>query len=248
MPVKVLVLLVWLVGCAGSPAESKHSPSDAATSRLPAPRDGGVQTDSSEPPSATPSVSDAMPISWDGRVPQNHRASPAQCPPERAAGSPCPDGGVPSPTNFACMQDSDCTVGLNGRCLSVPQLVTPSPPSQGTQGLLYCETVCSYDQCLSDLDCPVRTPCACRFPSIYGSPNVCLTASNCAIDADCGRGAFCSPSAVVGQADRAYFCHTSNDLCIDDADCSPPAMGGQALCEFDAGSGHWSCHRLPSRL
>ena len=40
--------------------------------------------------------------------------------------------------------------------------------------------------CRSDSDCPAHVPCGCQAPGITGSPNVCLSASNCAVDADCG--------------------------------------------------------------
>src|SRR5207237_924742 len=51
----------------------------------------------------------------------------------------------------------------------------------------------------------------------YGGDNFCV-AGNCRIDSDCGINGFCSASgepSIVG-----YFCHTPQDTCINDNDCS----------------------------
>jgi hypothetical protein len=199
----------------------------------------------------------ASAISWDGRVPLDHRASASACPPQRDSGSPCADGSVPDPTDFACTADSNCTMGANGRCLSAPAIVPPSSASAGSGPvMLYCETMCSYDQCFSDSDCAVavllaessHVPCACRYPSIYGAPNLCLTLSNCAVDSDCGREGFCSPSSVssIGEPAFGYFCHTPSDLCIDDTDCN---LGGNTTssCQYNVSNGHWFCYTFPRK-
>jgi hypothetical protein len=251
------LLVGVLVGCAGSSARGEHSAENVEPSGASLPDSGGSSAASpmqaSTVVAADAGTEGAAPVAWDGRVPQEHRASSEQCPQMRAPGSPCTDGGLPPlPAAMACNQDSDCTMGLNGRCLNVPVTLPSGPTVEPITGF-YCGTDCSYDECLSDVDCPVGVPCACRFPSIYGSPNTCLIASRCAIDAQCGPPGFCSPSPVVGVADRAYFyfCHTPNDTCIDDSDCvSPPAgpFEPQGLCEFDTASGSWSCRYLPSRL
>ena len=192
---------------------------------------------------------DATPISWDGRAPLNHRASAAACPRGRDGGVQisCPDSGAgPLPGN-PCAVDSDCTAGNDGVCLCVPDLV--APPSGDGPGLLYTETSCSYDQCFVDSDCGPRTPCDCREPSIYGSPNVCLSASNCAVDSDCGPPGFCSLSTVIDQTPSiGFFCHTPDDTCIDDSDC--PTFDGPTAweCRFDATSAIWRCVQYPTRL
>jgi hypothetical protein len=172
--------------------------------------------------------------SGDGRVPQDHRASAGQCLEPREAGLSCPDGGVPAPGAPACAQNSDCTMGKNGRCFCYPTAT------------FAWQTVCSYDECLTDSDCPARVPCSCRFPSISGNPNVCLKQSNCATDSDCSPGGYCSPSNILspmrGPA-YGFFCHTAGDHCLDDSDCR--TEGGVASCEFDGTQGYWFCYRPP---
>jgi hypothetical protein len=185
---------------------------------------------------------DAKPISWDGRVPASHRPSASACPASRAPGSPCLDGGVPWPNGYACAQDSDCTMGANGRCFGYP---VPIPPPGGTgQGNLYCGSLCSYDQCFDDTSCGSHIPCACRVAGIAVQPNVCLTESECAVDSDCGNGGFCSPSVVVGSPAPAYayFCHTPSDLCVDDADCD-----ANSTCQFNLAQRRWVCVTTPTK-
>jgi hypothetical protein len=189
----------------------------------------------------------ATPISWDGRAPLDHRASAAACPRVREAGVglSCPDSGAgPLPGN-PCAVDSDCTAGSDGVCLCIPDLVPP--PSGNGPGLLYTETACSYDQCFVDSDCGPRIPCDCRDPNIFGAPNVCLSMSNCAVDSDCAWPAFCALSTVTGTPSIAFFCHTSNDTCIDDSDCPVPGGPFDAQCRFDATSAIWRCFQYPSR-
>ena len=245
---KLTIFLVMLVGCGGSEAKNDASAQEGMAIDASATPHGDARADVGGP---SDSGSEApSPISWDGRVPMDHRASSSTCPQQRAAGTvlnvgfPCPDGGLPSPTAFACAQDSDCTMGNNGRCLSAPIYVYPEDSGIGP-GLLYCETLCSYDQCFSDSDCAARVPCACRYQPVYGEANLCLTEGNCAVDSDCGPGGFCSPSVVMGGSPEGYgyFCHTPNDLCIDNMDCGPD--GSTSSCQFDVAGGHWACHTPP---
>lgn len=136
-------------------------------------------------------------------------------------------------------------MGQNGRCLGAPSLVVSGVPESGTQAMLYCTTVCSYDECFTDSDCEGGVPCGCRLQSIQGSPNMCLAASQCAVDSNCSPPAFCSPSPVVGLVDVAYFCHTPNDTCVDDSDCQNPPAGwpwpGPGTCVFSQKAGDWGC-------
>ena len=189
----------------------------------------------------------ATPISWDGRAPLDHRASATACPLVRDAGVglPCPDSGAgPLPGNL-CAVDSDCTAGSNGLCLCIPDLLPP--PSGSGPSLLYTETACSYDECFVDSDCGPRVPCDCRVPNVYGTPNVCLSTSNCAVDSDCAWPGFCSPSNVTATPNVGFFCHTSNDTCIDDSDCPVPGGPFVVQCRFDAPSAAWRCFQYPSR-
>ena len=190
------------------------------------------------------------------RVPMNHRPASTGCPMNRGPSiptSPChawPDAGV-CPLG-SCGADSECTQGLQGRCVS------------GGGGLHQC----SYDQCYGDSDCPAGVPCACRTSTSSTEANVCQATSGCAVDSDCGPGGYCSPS-LVGQncscpssglcgdaappvcvedglpipcacgdaCGHGYYCHTARDECVDDCDCAEGAT-----CNFDVLQQRWSCY------
>jgi hypothetical protein len=213
-PLLCLLLPVAVAACGGiatSPEGSDGSDGGAA--------DGGNQRSNGDSGS-----SDAG-SSTNDRIPLNHRASGETCPSARGAGSisACDyDAGPPA----ACLHDTDCTAGTNGRCM-VPEFVP-----------LACATGCSYDECASDSDCPSGVPCDCRASASDNSANVCVTDSTCRVDSDCGSGGYCSPSAGFGSfhCQTAYFCHNAKDTCVDDTDC-----GSSQKCEFDPTAGHWSC-------
>jgi hypothetical protein len=105
---------------------------------------------------------------------------------------------------------------------------------------------CSYDACASDSDCGAGAVCDCRDGANYNA-NTCFR-GDCRVDADCG-GEYCSPSLTqlgsdcvnVPQGSVGYFCHTRQDTCTNDSDCSMP--GG--TCAFSADVGHWQCY-VPS--
>lgn len=158
--------------------------------------------------------------------PVYHRSAGTCCPTGRPAGN---DG---MPGNDGCLTDSECDAGVNGRCLSFQQ------------------SLCSYDECFSDVDCPPRVPCVCRVSASDRTPNVCAAASDCSVDSDCGPGGWCSPSP--GPNSRCYIgtfhCHTPSDLCINDGDCSSfdagtPPIGGiyTHSCEYNNQAHAWAC-------
>jgi hypothetical protein len=97
---------------------------------------------------------------------------------------------------------------------------------------------CSYDECFSDDECG---DFVCRCREHAASANICLRQGNCGVDADCGRGGFCSPSfgncgnynGVIG-----YFCHTPTDGCTDDSDC---AGEWEPYCMWNSVAGRWTC-------
>jgi hypothetical protein len=158
------------------------------------------------------------------RVPVNHRATGMACPEERGPGMIQPacdsEGFV-----LVCENDSDCTAGDNGRCEPLPF----SPVG--------CQVGCSYDECFKDTDCPAGQPCDCRASATDNTANVCVSGSQCQVDADCGPGGYCSPSGGYGTfgCDVAYFCHTAADTCVDDTDCEAPG------CQYDSTAGYWRC-------
>jgi hypothetical protein len=103
---------------------------------------------------------------------------------------------------------------------------------------------CDYDQCLTDADCGATGLCSCKGETRYGGAqsygNVCVP-SDCRTDADCCPGQWCSPSDDRGgfYGVHSYHCHTSQDTCIDDADCASDAA--RMICAFDPVTGHWAC-------
>ncbi|MEO8903623.1 MAG: hypothetical protein ABI627_19050 [Polyangiaceae bacterium] len=188
--------------------------------------------------SCAPTTSDAGAAATDAAgAPIHHRASSC-CSSQRGPGPSAQpysagdaargaDGGV------ACTSDAQCTDGANGRCFPFEGLVGPGG--------------CSYDECATDSDCPSRTPCAGRAAATDNNPNVCASGSNCAVDADCGPGGYCSPSEDSCGAPGPYFCHTALDACVNDTDC-PSVDGGTAgitdgACSYDAQARHWACNQ-----
>ncbi len=133
---------------------------------------------------------------------------------------------VPS-SREGCSEHEDCSDGDNGRCV---------PGRDGN--------VCTYDQCFQDSDCDDTQwgigVCGCRTVDDSYGANVCLY-GDCEVDADCGEAGFCSPSfgncgyysGVVG-----FFCHTPDDECINDEDCSGEHG---AYCAYDRQRGVWAC-------
>jgi hypothetical protein len=177
-----------------------------------------------------------------------HRPSAAPaCAEVRGSNEPSVEG-CADPALIACEHDADCTEGEGGRCL-----VARFP----------CVPRCSYDECTNDADCADNKPCECRVTTGAVTPNRCVTASNCRVDADCGPNGFCSPSllddfcactsvdycktlgdtcssssgmcACGDSCGHGYFCHTPADTCLDDADCAT------GTCNFDLAHQSWLC-------
>lgn len=153
------------------------------------------------------------------REPLRHRVAAEACDNMR------PPGFEGEPIEGAeCAQDSDCVDGENGRC---------------TAGrFIYC----SYDRCFADADCANGMGggvCGCEGAA-FDDSNVCL-GGNCQVDADCGPQGFCSPTfGGCGNYSgvEAYYCHTPDDECIDDADCMDMPEG---YCAFAPERGLWAC-------
>jgi len=157
-------------------------------------------------------------------IPKEHRAVAPACPTARGSQGTLDTTACSNRSGISCTRDADCSAGKNGRCF-----LNGDP----------CQTVCSYDQCLTDADCAAG-PCICRNNETELAPNACLPLSNCRTDADCGCG-YCSPSAVpnalnCGPGDLTYVCHAANDECTDASEC-----GAGAYCAYDAGTVRWEC-------
>lgn len=182
-----------------------------------------TETPSSVPPCNQPDAA-CVPYTMvidAGTTPAKHRPSSSPCPSLRGPGALTAACDYDAGPAVPCLHDSDCTAGINGRCL-------PAPP-------VACDTACSYDQCQQDSDCG-HVPCNCRGSATDSAANVCLVGSDCQVDTDCGSGGYCSPSGMAGSCSIAYFCHTPGDKCMDDSDC-PDAEG----CNFDPSVSFWSC-------
>lgn len=156
-------------------------------------------------------------------VPERHRSAETMCDNSRAPGNP-PD---PTDQGVSCMTDADCTDGANGRC-----------GGNGHDGWY-----CTYDECFADADCGMGATCECGG-GFRSDHNVCLSGA-CSTDADCGETGFCSPTqgscgAYFGTI--GYFCHTCDDECVNDSDCSNAAGDPWgSYCAYDDGVGHWRC-------
>ena len=152
------------------------------------------------------------------RIPSNHRGNEiGACDPNPSAGTAKGEPDVPG----GCRADTECTEGRNGRCNR------RGDPHSGYQN------VCSYDQCLSDAECPDKAVCTCG----NNSGSYCR-ASTCRRDADCSDGV-CSPSFGCRGFLEGYHCHTSDDTCVDNQDCASPTQ-----CVYRAEVGHWACSNL----
>ena len=147
-----------------------------------------------------------------------HRATPVACPQSVAS------------SMQACTSDADC-VGVagyaaTGRCI----------PFNG-------QTLCSYDDCVSDDDCGASPAvCLCEGQwSVYSkvSPGNACRSGNCRTDSDC-PGTACSPSVGFGAAFygyNGYYCHTPQDQCQCDSDCASPLPS----CAYNPEIGAWAC-------
>jgi hypothetical protein len=250
-----LVLLWALIGCGGRVGDTGRSVLDGGQGGAGATLDGeaasdataagAVGTDESASDAralveggttnADLDAASAAPADGGADARPSHRSSGSACPQQRGAG----DGPTSGQTS-ACVRDSDCAAGTHGRCMAAC-----GPP--GCSG-----TVCSYDECSSDSDCPAHVPCACRASASDNAANVCLTGSNCAVDSECGPGGFCSPSPLCvftspSFVTARYYCRTTSDICTIDGDCPPSCFDSgfcePTVCRYDNQSSKWSCVR-----
>ncbi len=164
-----------------------------------------------------------------GGAPVDHRSESSSCPEARGPGiSAVPATCSQDVTRIACTADSDCTSGTNGRCV---QSLGPA-----------CGYACSYDECASDSDCVGNAPCLCRSSNSDTSANTCATASNCRVDADCGRFGFCSPSLLgpCGCISEA-FCDASSAGACSETGPDGVTRSVPCSCSGKCGNGYF-CH------
>ena len=156
--------------------------------------------------------------------PAVHRSEASTCDSERRSDGPSIS---PEEREYAdCLAHDECTEGTNGRCI----------------GNSHDGYYCTYDNCFSDGDCADGV-CECGG-GWRSDHNVCLP-SSCLIDSDCGDGGWCSPSfGTCGEYSGTvgYFCHTCEDECTNDTDCSSTGEGwGEPYCMFNPVVGRWVC-------
>jgi hypothetical protein len=158
------------------------------------------------------------------RVPKNHRPVALTCAPSPSPGACSGPAGGPG---AACRLDADCKSGKNGHCALTGG------------GILMCG--CFYDTCTNDSECSTGGPCACQGSPYQPIINGCAPAGNCRVDADCGPSGYCSPSSGAGCSNSisGYYCHTSSDECVDDADCT--SSSGPRSCQYDGTKRRWAC-------
>ena len=143
------------------------------------------------------------------RAPKDHRAKAPECVSARTSPEPTLSSSV---TSLGCTRNADCRAGKSGRC---------AVSGSATQ--------CVYDACTTSAECAGVSVCEC------GPTNVCVT-GGCLVDADCGRGGYCSPSACEKGDGVPHFCHTTSDECLDDGDCP-----GIDVCRYQSSSRTWRC-------
>ncbi|MFT4626639.1 MAG: hypothetical protein ACI8PZ_005316 [Myxococcota bacterium] len=153
--------------------------------------------------------------------PAEHRANPADCDAGRPTWTVEPSAGYGAYEDL-CAEHEDCTAGDDGRCTTLYN-----------RGGAYLD--CTYTECLTDDDCAGVCACAADEEQAH---NTCLPAGDCETDDDCGDD-YCSPSVTScgpGWGLLGHFCHTRDDECRDDADCS-----GSGYCAFSQADEHWVC-------
>jgi len=166
--------------------------------------------------------------------PTNHRPIADACATTRPPGVN-QDAGTDAGFPGGCDNDSQCTQGTNGRCL----------PPQGNGAGDYC----SYDQCATDNDCGAGKVCQCGATTPpYGRLGNSCVPGNCRTDSDCGPGGFCSPTEATSCGSRSgvvgYYCHTPDDACNNDSDCTDAGMGVSSAggyCAWQPMVSHWQC-------
>ncbi len=192
----------------------EDAPVDDASADAADPDD--VRADAADPDAEDPDAATA-------RVPERHRPEALACDDVRSESFDPPPKDAPDDF-VACRSHAECQEGTNGRCVG-----------NGHDGWY-----CTYDLCFEDAACGGFV-CECGG-GFRADNNVCLTRGDCLVDADCGAPGqgFCSPS--LGDCGFysgviAYYCHTPEDECIDDADCG----GGDNYCAYDPNVGRWLC-------
>ncbi|MGH7285895.1 MAG: hypothetical protein ACRELY_30625, partial [Polyangiaceae bacterium] len=148
----------------------------------------------------------------------------------------------------------DCTDATESGCACDPQ--ADNPCTAGPGGTCIYHGVgrgwwCGYDHCVAPGDCGSGSTCLCSGAQPAYLINRCAP-SNCRVDSDCGAGSYCSPTVAqpsgycgfIGATYAGAYCHTANDECTDDSDCTNGATFepyDSPACAFDPEANKWTC-------
>jgi len=96
---------------------------------------------------------------------------------------------------------------------------------------------CTYDECFNDAECGVGKVCNCRTDGSDVQASRCVTAL-CRVDADCESG-FCGESSSPdGTGKTLWACHSSRDLCVENAQC---VTSERSACAYLASERRFRC-------
>ena len=196
-------------------------------------QDAGHHSPEAAPEGCTPTVAV-------NHVPTASSCSTTRAPGMQGDGGAATDGGL----GAQCTSDSQCTSGVNGRCLPLTGGQVALPQGVG---------VCTYDECSSATPCASGNICVCGTEdgALGRTANTCLP-SNCSSDSSCGTGGYCSPTydTTCGPYDGivGYYCHEAAneclvDECVNDKDCTGKDGGGgnAGYCAWNPTSSKWTC-------
>jgi hypothetical protein len=98
---------------------------------------------------------------------------------------------------------------------------------------------------MHDSDCSTGGPCACNGTAFLGAAGNTCVPGNCRVDSDCGANGYCSPTQGNSNCGglAGFYCHTANDLCVNDSDCTGHGTGLQ-ICAYQMASARWECVQL----
>jgi hypothetical protein len=207
--------MITLVHCGGSTAGGTGSV------------DSGSPDDHQAPPPGNPDAETP-----DAQPPGN---PDAQCQP----GSPSEPGDVPQPVTCTATPASPYLDAGSVACTTVADCGDGGgfDSFQGCRG-----GFCTFDQCLTDTDCPTGQACGCasQFGGNAIHYNRCVPAQ-CRQNSDCGTGGICSPSnGAYCSSLTGYYCHSPADTCTTNADCCNGNLSSSE-CLYSEALGHFAC-------
>jgi hypothetical protein len=207
--------MIALVHCGGSTSGGVGSVDSGSPDDhdVPSPGNPDAQTPDAQPPGIPDAQCQPGSASEPGDVP-----TPATC--QATPTSPYFDAGT-----VACSTLADCGDG------------------GGLDSFLGClHGFCSFDQCLTDTDCPSGQACGCanQFGGNAIHYNRCVPAQ-CRQNSDCGTGGICSPSSgAYCSSLSGYYCHSPADTCTTNADCCNSTLSSSE-CLYSEALGHFAC-------